>query len=168
MAHTKAQLKKAARLGASLAPELLAMAETYRAEEAARLVRERERKAQEAADGIAKAALAAERAAFELAGLRPSNGDDVNMTMPRDCQPVVLLNTNAHPSALVATALARAERAQAFARTIERYEMMAGEKESQEGAFTLARMIEEVVDLLSVILDHKGVRHAPLSTMRAD
>lgn len=171
MAYSKAQLRKAEQLAVSMAPDLLAMAQMYKEAEAERVKRDQDERARLVAKEVVNSALACERAAIKQAGLKPINGVDAEYNMPNGLyhrQPVLLMNTQAHPSAIVATILARAERAQAFARVAERSEMMAGDKDAQEGAFMLARMIEEVVDLLGALADHDSVRNAPPSTMLAD
>lgn len=130
---------------------------------------EAEREAREAVDRQIEATLAAEREAFDQAGLVEFNGTDAmgHTSVRYSQQPVVLLNSFAHPSALVASALARAERAQAFARVFEQSELVSHGHDLQTGTYTLARMIEEVVDLLQVALDHKGISGAPVSAMQA-
>jgi len=115
-------------------------------------------------------ALSAEREAFSAAGLTPLDASDTQGHTPirYHDQAVMLVNSNAHPGALMATALARAERAQAFARVLEQFEIVRHDRDLEAGTYTLARMIEEVVDLIQVAREHTAIVGAPPSAMRAE
>lgn len=169
MAHTKAELKKAAIFGAQLGPDLLDLAKEFRAGEAARAAQARERQARELAQQRIESALKAEAQAFEDAGLLNFDSIDAQAYTPviYQRQPVTLINTNAHPSALLATALARAERVQAFARVLEQSDVLGEDRDAKDGAYTLARMAEEVVEVMVLLAEHRGIRDVPLSTMQA-
>lgn len=128
-----------------------------------------ERGARESEENTIKATLSAESSAFGAAGLVSFNSSDAMGHTPMRYyqQPVVLLNSGAHPAALLATALSRAERAQAFARVFSQSEVLGADRDAADGAYTLARMIEEVVGVLQVALEHQGVRGAPVSALSA-
>lgn len=147
--------------------KLLALADDIQADVAARSERAERREAENAADRAIESALSAELQACEQAGLMPLPGSDAEACTPvlYSRQPVVLVNMSAHPSSLVATALARAQRAQAFARVFEQSPIVDGDAEA--AAFTLARMIEEVVAVLNVAVEHRGIIGASSSTMLA-
>lgn len=154
-------------LKTDLGRSLLEIAREMHANDAQAAAREADRQAREASDRTIESALCAEREALATAGLVSLNGTDTEGHIPSRYyrQPVVLLNTNAHPSALVAAALARAERAQAFAQIFE--QMTDLDNYSEAAAFALARMIEEVVGVLQAAVGHSGVINSPTSTVRA-
>jgi hypothetical protein len=82
---------------------------------------------------------------------------------PYTDQPALFVNRDAHPSVLVASALARARRAAEFSLVLEN----CGDAVSLRAASAaLTRMIEEVVELLRVVADHPAVECAPASAAR--
>lgn len=137
--------------------------------DAAKAAERARREAAEAKELAVKAMLSAESEAFSEAGLVAFDGSDAKGHVPMRYheQTVVLLNPHAHPSALLATTLARAERAQAFARILEQSDLVQQDGHLEAGTYTLARMIEEVVDLLQVVQEHDAIRQAPPSAMSA-
>jgi hypothetical protein len=119
-----------------------------------------------AAQEAVEAELTLQREALEAAKLFPfGNGDgEGHCWVQHSRVPVVLLNHAAHPAALVSTALARAERVQAFARVLEQSEGLTGDH--ADAAYTLTRMIEEVVDVLRATVSHDGIMRATISTVQ--
>jgi hypothetical protein len=128
--------------------------------------RQQDSDAAAAAQDAVDAELRTQREALEAANLFSFGNVDGegHCCVQHSRVPVVLLNHAAHPAALVSTALARAERVQAFARVLEESDGLGGDDAA--AAYTLARMIEEVVDVLRATVSHDGIMRAPISTMQ--
>jgi hypothetical protein len=126
--------------------------------------RQADAEAQSTTDHAIDAQLELETKAFDAAGLVTLNGIGGEWHAPTRYweQPVILLNTRAHPAALLSVALSRAERVQAFARTLKLSPEL--DADAADAVSALTRMIEEVVSVLEVAVEHDGVLGAPTST----
>lgn len=107
-----------------------------------------------------KQAIDAEIRAFGAAGLEPLSASDAQgYHVGADFgQAALYINTQASARTLVCDGLARAERCRSIAGILE---VSIDDKDTGDAAYTLARMLEELVDVLTVASTHNTIRNAP-------